>query len=749
MTRTSPFALIVLAFAAGLWLAAQFAPAAWLSVLVAAGAFILLLITHKNHMQAWAAALVMLIALGALRFSMGQPTNTTAPYNGRYVVLEGVIATEPDVRSDHALLHVQVQRLVLENASVTPGGVVLMSVDNAIHWRYGDVLRAWGTVDAPPMMAGFDYRDYLARQGVFSALSYPSRVQRIDEGKGEPLYAALLQVKDELRRSVQQIMPAPESALLNGILIGDDSELPESTQTAFQRTGTSHIVAISGFNVSIVVALVVPLLSRWLNKRRAAAVAIPAIVVYTLLTGASASVMRAALMASIVLAGQLFWRRGLTLNTLCAAAFLMLLADPQTLFDLGFLLSVMATLGLVMYSGWLSGVLNTKLERLPSERLQKLSGRVADVVVPTLTANLTTLPLILTSFEQWSIIAPVTNTLVLPLQSMLMVSGIVASVVGIVSVPLGSLIGLPAYALLTLTLRLVEWTSRPDWASLPIYGFDATPAILYYLALGLLTVGISQRVATRQRLVSFIKKNVHGWTVLLAGGILIAIGLVVWYQRPDGKLHVTFSGAGAFVQTPAGNQMIFAGGGGVPSVMGRAMPLWDKGVELVILPARSDSTRADSLPLLQRYQVGTLIQPDGEDEPSARLDEWTTQARASHTQVISVPIGSRAIIEPGVVLTIVQRADGCIGAQVQYGATVFDLTGNAQAISGTLSGIDVVFASPKLNSAEVLNASHPHYVVWADTGGVPGRLAQDIHTYILRDVQTVEFVSDGKTVVER
>ncbi|HEY3340936.1 MAG TPA: ComEC family competence protein [Anaerolineae bacterium] len=306
MARSSPFALIVLAFAAGLWLAAQLAPAAWLSALVAAVAFIFLLSTRKNHTQAWAAALVMHIACGALRFSASQPANTLSPYNGHSVVVEGIVAAEPDVRSDYALLRVQVQRLVLESASFTPGGVVQVRVDNAIRWRYGDVLRAWGTLDAPPILTGFDYRDYLARQGVFSQLSYPFRVQRIGEGKGEQFYTALLQVKDALRLSVQQIMPAPESALLDGILVGDDNELPASIQTAFRRTGTSHIVAISGFNVSIVVALVVPLLSRWLNKRRAAVVAIPAIAVYTLLTGASASVVRAALMAGIVLAGQLF-----------------------------------------------------------------------------------------------------------------------------------------------------------------------------------------------------------------------------------------------------------------------------------------------------------------------------------------------------------------------------------------------------------------------------------------------------------
>jgi competence protein ComEC len=749
MTRASPFALIASAFAAGLWLAAQFAPAVWLCAFAFALAFALLLFVRWNHSRAWLAALLMLIACGALRYQASRPTATTAPYNGHYVVLEGVVAEEPDVRPDYTYLRVQVQRLLLEQSNTTAAGVVLLRVDHAIHWHYGDVVRAWGTLDAPPLMAEFDYRDFLARQGVFSWLAYPSRVQRIGTGQGTPLYAALLEVKDALRHSTQQVMPAPESALLNGVLIGDDNELPEYVQTAFRRTGTSHIVAISGFNVSIVVALVVPLLSRWLNKRRAALVAIPAIVVYTLLTGASASVVRAALMAILVLAGQLFWRRGFTLNTLCAAAFIMCAYDPQTLFDLGFQLSFAATLGLVIYSGWLGDLLNARIERLPNERFQKLIGSLADVVVPTLAANLTTLPLILANFHQWSIIAPLTNTLVLPLQPMLMVLGILASIAGVLSISLGALLALPAYALLTLTLRLVEWTSLPAWATQPIYGFDALPASLYYLALGLFTLVISQPSNTRALLATFARKNLRGWTALLAGGILLTIGLVAWYQQPDGKLHVTFSGAGAFVQTPAGNQVIFAGGGGVLPVMGRAMPLWDKGVELAILPTRSDNARGDTLPLLQRYQVGTLIQPEGEDEPSAMLDEWSTQARAGRTQVLSVPMGTRAIIEPGVVLTIVQRENGCIGARLQYGTTSFELIGNTHALSGTLNSADVAFASPKLNDAEVLDAAHPRYVVWADTGGVPERLAQGIRTFILRDVQTVEFVSDGESVVAR
>ena len=611
MTRAAPFALIVLAFTSGLWLAAQFAPAIWLCAFCALCACVCVFLLRKNHTQAWMAGLAMLIAGGALWYQVRQPANTTAPYNGHNVVLEGIVGDEPDVRPEFTYLRVQVQRVVLQSAALTPGGVILLRVDNATRWQYGDVVRAWGTLDAPPVMAQFDYRDYLARQGIYSWLPFPSRIQRIGQAQGQPFYAALLQVKDALRRSVQRVMPAPESALLNGILIGDDNELPASIQTAFRRSGTSHIVAISGFNVSIVVALVVPLLSRWINKRRAAMVAIPAIVLYTLLTGASASVVRAALMAIIVMFGQMIWRRGITLNTLCAAAFCMCVGDPQTLFDIGFQLSFMATLGLVIYSGWLSDLISKPIERLPSERLQKLAGSLADVLLPTLTANLTTLPLMLTSFQQWSLVAPLANTLVLPIQPALMVLGIIAGVSGIFSTALGTLLGLPAYALLTFTLRLVEWASAPAWAAQAVYGFDAAPAVAYYLALGTLTVVISQPASTRANLATPIKRNLRGWTALLIGGILVTLGLVICYQRPDGKLHVTFAGAGAFVQTPAGNQVVFAGGGGVLPVMGRAMPLWDRGVELLVMPARTDNAPC-------RHAALPATLPGGHAHPTGR-----------------------------------------------------------------------------------------------------------------------------------
>jgi hypothetical protein len=354
------------------------------------------------------------------------------------------------------------------------------------------------------------------------------------------------------------------------------------------------------------------------------------------------------------------------------------------------------------------------------------------------------------NFHLFSPISFVTNALVLPLQSAAMILGMVSSVIGLISISLAGTLALPAYALLSATLRIVEWMARLPGACFPVFDFGTPHAVAYYLTLFGLTALAAQPANERHALSRLVRQNARAW-IALAVLIVLVIGGIYVYQRPDGKLHVTFSGVGAFIQTPSGRQVVFAGGGSVLPVMGRAMPLWDKGVELVILPRRDDSARSDTLPLLQRYRAGTVIVPDGEDEPSALLDEWTQQAQTNAARVITVPLGTRAVIEPGVVLTIEQRTGRngreAIGTRLSYGGSTFVLAGDTGVISGTLGASDVVFVSVRGTPREILNAAQPGWVVWADAGGTPGRLDSGIRAVALRDEGVVEFVSDGERLV--
>lgn len=763
--RAAPFVIIGVAFALGVWLAQAFGLHGWLMGVAAALSLIALLIVRRDVLTAWLVVSFMLISLGGLRYAISDALlhqAPTTPYNGKFVTLEGLIIDEPDVRFDDIRLRVKPSRIVDQSANALPAAgresgaqasfsnYILIRADKSSPWRYGDVIRVRGQLDAPPVLNEFDYRDYLARQEVLSWMSRPQSIERIDSGRGSALWAQLLRTKEMLRQSTRRIMPAPESALLNGILIGDDNEMPDTLVQAFRRTGTSHIVAISGFNVSIVIALVVPVLSQLLNKRRAALVAIPAIIGYVLLVGASASVVRAGAMSIIALIGQALWRRGFTLNTLAAAAFFMLLWDPDTLFDGGFQLSVMATLGLVLYADLFQTAVQKGLERrFSGETARKITNILADMLLITLAAQLTTLPLILINFHNLSLIALFTNALVLPAQPPVMILGGLAAIVGAISDAAGWLLGWPPYVLLTYTLRVVEWTARMSWAVVPIYNFGAGAALLYYGLLFGATAIVTQSTEMRKQIWLWVRRRA---LPMLAGfGVLTAAGVgAVWQlQRPDGKLHVIFTGSSAFVQTPSGKQVVFVGGGGLVSEMGRAMPVWDRAVELVIMPSRDDFTRADALSVLNRYRVGTLVQPSppaSGEANSLRLAEFQAAAASSVVHMLDAPLGTRVTLEPDVTLTLVERADNSLGAHIKHGEVEIELAGDTDILVGSDLASDLIFANPRTrNIASILNPAAPSWVIWADApGGLPTTLSARTRVISLRDTPIAAFVSDGK-----
>lgn len=766
MTRSSPFVLITLPIAAGIWLASQFPMPVWLpalafgvGLLAALGAWRL----GGSSEAIWLVAFGALIAFGALRYTLSAPApspHSVARYNGQPITLEGVIVAEPDVRRTHTNLRVQPWRISGGfGADEKIDDLVLIRVAaeaNETQWRYGDAVRAVGLLDAPPRMTTFDYREYLARQGVFSWIRQPRELQRIGAGYGDPFVARLLDVRDAVRQTVQRILSRSEAALLNGILIGDAKDLPEEVQAAFRRAGVSHIVAISGFNVSIVIALVIPLLGRLLNPRRAAAFAIPVIWLYAAFVGGSASVVRAALMASIGLFGTLHWRKGFTLNTLCAAAFVMLIHDPQTLFDAGFQLSFTATLGLVLYADRLAERARDWVRaRVRNEYVQRPALLTLDGALVTLAAQVTTLPLILALFNLFSNVVLLANTLILPLQPPIMILGGFAALVGLVlGDAIGQIAAFPAYLVLNTNIRIITWLSDFEWAVIPVYGFGPPAVLAYYVILLAFTAFALQPAAQRRAAAELIRAHRRTVMTLSIAVIAVALGGVYWFQRPDGKLHLTLLGGSAVIQSPSGKQAVFIGGGDVASLLARTAPVWDRQIELLILPQRDERSRLDALWLLEQYRVEMLVLPPGDEAAGESLTEWQHLVATNVGRVVTATPGLSLTLDAGVSVVVelrTPRRDGLqvIGARLIHGDVVVDLVGNHEAISHP-AGAALVFLGPGKADANELNEARPRWIVWADAPGLPPPgLDPRIRTVNLKDVGQVSYTSDGARLVVR
>ncbi len=760
--RAAPFAVFVAGITAGVALANAYRPEWSLCLVVLCILVMATVVVRHDELGFWVCLAAICATLGAARWiiaDMALHARPTTALNGRTVVLEGLITDEPDARLNDTRLLVHPHRVVVDGTATAgePGSDlfsndVLIRVDKSITWRYGDVVRVIGRMEAPPIFSDFDFREYLARQRILSWIAAPDRVQRLAEGQGNQVWAAMLSVKDAVRRSVTRILPGPENALLNGILIGDARELPTGITDAFRATGTSHIVAISGFNVSLVINTLMLLLARAINKRRAALIALPVIVLYTFFVGATASVVRASAMAGIVLFGHVLWRRGFTLNTLCAAALLMIMWNPGTLFDPGFQLSVLATLGLVLYmdriQAWVEVRVNATFNNLTQRNVAMF---LLEGLLLTSAAQLLTLPLTLATYQSVSLVALLTNGLIVPLQPAIMGFGFVAAVIGMVSDTLGGLAALPAYGLLTTTLRIVAFMARIPGAMLPVYGLGGVIVSVYYAGLALLWVftglGYEHRVFVQR----ILKSRLPTYVLVTVACTGLALFVTWWFGRADGKLHVVFTGSGAFVQTPGGKQLVFASANGaLLSEAGREMSFFDRQIEWVMLSQRTDAARGSLLPVVQRYAVANIIQPTSRtgaiDEPTAMLADW--QALTSASKYLTATNDQNILLGDGVTGTVEPRLNGEIGLRITYGAHSFELVGDGDLLTTTLPAADIVMISPRARglTAQLPNLA-PRWVVWADSGGViPSLNSPRVRALSLRETRVVEFVSDSRTL---
>ncbi len=245
-----PLVYISIGWLAGIWLASLVAlPVA--AILIAALVPIIGMILwwrEPRWRMIWLA--VLFSFFGAIRFNLAIPhfdQNSVQTYNNTgKVTLEGVIDTEPDVRDTYINLRVNADRLTLpDGTSQSINGVVLVRPSRPAEFKYGDRIRVTGDLISPPEFATFSYKDFLARQNIFSMIDRP-RISVVAHDQASPILAAIFAFKDRARTVIRQILAEPEASLLNGILLGDDAAVPLSVQNDFRNTGTTHIIAISG-----------------------------------------------------------------------------------------------------------------------------------------------------------------------------------------------------------------------------------------------------------------------------------------------------------------------------------------------------------------------------------------------------------------------------------------------------------------------------------------------------------------------
>lgn len=405
MSKSKIFIQLSLAFALGIFVASRFIlDLRLIYLLMALAAIILAGAAHKRlvgiQLAGW---LGLAFSLGILRYYQTLESNQYRVFFDQNIKWEGYVVEDPDVRMDRQLVTIRPKHFNQR---------LLVTTTKNQDFFYGDWVTLEGKLKAPTAFENFDYPAFLERYGVYAVMSYP-KILVLKNGQGNPVKLFLLKLKHSFSRRLQKFLPQPQSSLALGILIGAKRGLPADVAENFNITGTSHIVAISGFNIAVIVAGLNWL--AWLIGRRAN-LWLSALLVagFVFIAGAGASVVRAAVMGGLLLLTFNLGRLYSVVPALCLAGTIMLYINPKILyFDVGFQLSFAATLGLVLFMP-----LWDKL----TQTWPKLGG-LKNIFFATVSAIAATLPLVLWYFGRLSLVALLANLLILPVVPLAMLFG--------------------------------------------------------------------------------------------------------------------------------------------------------------------------------------------------------------------------------------------------------------------------------------------------------------------------------------
>lgn len=418
--------------------------------------------------------LAILCGLSLALWRVGATTHITTRESiehfahGTTVTIHGTIIREPDRRPMETKLTIATDTLTFSGSSIPVTGRVLATdYDGWPEHNYGDEVTATGRLTRPGIIDTFSYDNYLSLDDIYAVISRAHVVSlhglndqylgSIDHAL-DVMHAALYNLKRQFEDRINRLQPEPHASFLAGLLTGSRKGIPAHTMNNFQITGLTHIIAISGSNITIIIVALTGLLF-WLPLKWRFAPLVIGIAIFTIMVGASASVVRAAVMGILGLIALQNGRRSTSgLLILWTAVFMLTWNPKQLWYDAGFQLSFAAIIGLAVFSEPLTRI----LKRVP----ETLGLR--ESLVATLSAQIATLPIIVYTFGRLSLIAPVTNLLAAPLIPIAMLLGFVSVIVSYISFPLGQLIGYLGWGCLELILLIAKVFAEIPFASITI-----------------------------------------------------------------------------------------------------------------------------------------------------------------------------------------------------------------------------------------------------------------------------------------
>ena len=678
---------LALVLVAGAWITGIFldslVPLPALALLLGAGASLLFLFPLWHNPQS---RLVMLLIaclfFGAYRYTLSSPmtdTKAITVFIGDKVSIRGTVSDEPKVQGRSRTLVVAVTQILPTGGSTwhdADGQLAVQTLGTLIEdpygANYGDVVEIQGKLQTPQPPSS---------PSIFASMAFP-RIS-ISQNEGNPIIAFFYHLRVTLATIIEQALPQPEAALLIAILLSLRTPALKPIIPAFNATGCAHLIAPSGFKVTIMAGLVISSVKRLYENQEDIQKLLPAqrrgdwrqllatvlvllsILMYTLLSGVGPAAIRAGIMGSLLVVAPRIGRIYNIYTALAFSALVMSILDPFILWDVGFLLSFIGTLGIVLLTPFFQHRLRF-LELLP------LGSQLAEIFAVTLAAQTATLPLFAINFHEVSFIAPITNILTVPLLGVLLTLGAFIGLAGLLFLPLAILLGYVAWPFLVYMHSIVTWCFNIPFSYISIGAFDNSLGWIYYVFLALVVYAIQQKQSVSVKETSHGHKSLFLWSqrtqlivqASIALLILLATGTTALATRPDGHLNIMFldvgpaeqqpQGESILIRTPDAKTILIDGGLDATSLsqaLDSRLPSWQRTLDAVVLTSPRSEHLAGLQDIVTRFQIGEVLDA-GMLHPSVAYALWRKTISDRNLHYVPVVQGTTITIGTQVALQI-------------------------------------------------------------------------------------------------
>lgn len=731
---------------ASLWLAGIFLGSLIslppLILLASAGVTLVLLLPLWHASQARSILfLLFCLLLGMWRCTSALPVNSPqsiANYIGpAQLTIRGTVSDEPKLQGRTLLLLITVNQVSSNGGTSwqdatgkitvrTPG----TSIEEPYGASYGDQVELQGKLQPPePQPAPV----------IFASMAFP-RISVQGSG-GNPVLAWIYHLRILLANAIAQSLPQPEAALLIAILLSLHTPALEVLAFTFNVTGTAHLIAASGFKVTILAGIIANTLSGLTKKRSSPgkrtraeesihwlimAATMTTIVVYTLLSGVGPAALRAGIMGILLVLGAHIGRKYNIYTALSLAALLMSTIDPLVIWDVGFLLSFLGTLGIVLLTPLFERLLHP-LARLP------YTHTLVEIIAVTMAAQVATFPITAIVFQQISLIAPLTNILTVPLLGTILLLGLMVSVGGLLFSPLGILSGWLAWPVLRYIEIVITTCASLPGAYITTDAVNNTLAWGYYILLAIfLAVRLTKNPIasaftwdqqqpekpSQKRLLA--QRTWRRLQVGMAAMIILITGINAATPQSSGYFSISFldvgpagkpsQGEAIFVRTFNGQTALIDGGldpASLAQALDSRLPSWQRTLNLVLLTTPRTEHITGLLDIIQSFQVQEVID-GGMLHPTTTYARWRRTITERNLHYLSAVQGTMIPLDTDVALQVLwpldlhkgsdeERDNALIVRILAPGVRVL-LLGAAAQSSYALSGLGADLASNYLQA---------------------------------------------------